>query len=121
MNSNGSELADEDGPQAAWRRRVLGPGRATVLRQIGVRGGGSRQTPADEGEQRARNSRRNRERDRAVLRESCDMGTSGVRSSGLHDASARCLAVEPTADVRDRVLVEASVKTTGNVADMRRC
>jgi hypothetical protein len=48
-------------------------------------------------------------------------GTSGVRSSGLHDASARCLAVEPTADVRDRILVEASVKAAGDVAHMRRC
>src|ERR1700680_5055305 len=57
----------------------------------------------------------------SMLKESCDMGTSGVRSSGLQDASARCLAVEPTADVRDRILVEASVKAAGDVADMRRC
>src|ERR1700680_4684173 len=63
-------------------------------------------------------SRRNRERDRAAcdkrrkpelpdsisLLPCPDMGTSGVRSSGLQDASGHCLAVEPTADVRDRIL-----------------
>ena len=54
MNFDGSELADEDGPHAARRRGILGPGRATVLRQFRVRGGGSRQAPADEWEQRAR-------------------------------------------------------------------
>src|ERR1700736_426800 len=58
---------------------------------------------------------------KSMLRESGDMGLSGVRSSGLHDASARCLAVEPTADIRDRILVKASVKAAGDVADMRRC
>src|ERR1700736_5775180 len=31
------------------------------------------------------------------------------------------LAVEPAADVRDRILIEASVKVAGDVADMRRC
>src|SRR5580692_4793258 len=35
--------------------------------------------------------------------------------------SSGCLAVEPAAYVRDRVLVEASVKAAGDVADMRRC
>src|SRR5260370_5656902 len=53
MNFDGSEPAYEDGPHAARRRCVLGPGRATVLRQFRVRGGGSRQTQA-EWEQRAR-------------------------------------------------------------------
>src|SRR5258708_7810353 len=57
----------------------------------------------------------------SMLRETCGMGTSGVRSSGLQEASARRLFVEPTADVRDRILVEASVKAAGDVADMRRC
>ncbi len=42
------------------------------------------------------------------------------RWSGLHDASARWLAVQPTADVCDRILVEASVKAAGDIADMRR-
>src|ERR1700719_4205048 len=54
MNFDGSELAYEDGPQAAWRRCILGPGRATVLRQFRVRGACSRQSQADEWEQRAR-------------------------------------------------------------------
>ena len=36
MNFDGSELAYEDGPHAARRRRILGPGRATVLRQFRV-------------------------------------------------------------------------------------
>jgi hypothetical protein len=49
------------------------------------------------------------------------MGTSEVRSSGLEDAPARCSAVEPTAVVRDRIPIEASVKAAGDVADMRRC
>ena len=31
------------------------------------------------------------------------------------------LAVEPTADVRDRILVESRVEAAGDVADMRRC
>src|SRR5580704_6922564 len=35
--------------------------------------------------------------------------------------STEPLSVEPTADVRDRILVEASVKVAGDVADMRRC
>src|ERR1700719_484736 len=35
--------------------------------------------------------------------------------------STELLSVEPTADVRDRILVEASVKVAGDVADMRRC
>src|SRR5882672_12149035 len=34
MNFDGSELAYEDGPHAARRRCILGPGRATVLRQF---------------------------------------------------------------------------------------
>jgi hypothetical protein len=46
MNFDGSELAYEDGPHAALC--ILGPGRASVLRQC------SRQAPADEWEQRAR-------------------------------------------------------------------
>src|SRR5258708_16795683 len=54
MNFDGSEPAYEDGPHAARRRRILGPGRAIVLRHFRVRGGGSRQTQADEWEQRAR-------------------------------------------------------------------
>src|SRR5258705_5034990 len=36
------------------------------------------------------------------------------------DASARCLAVEPTADVLDRVLIEAGVKAARDVADVWR-
>src|SRR5580704_1415966 len=56
---------------------------------------------------------------RRWLRENCDMGISGVRSSGLQDASARCLAV-PTADVLDRVLIEAAVKAARDVADVWR-
>src|SRR6202023_3643723 len=52
MNFDGSELADEDGPHAA--RCLVGPARATALRRFRVRGGGSRQAPADEWEQRAR-------------------------------------------------------------------
>src|ERR1700680_1148205 len=35
--------------------------------------------------------------------------------------SSGCLAVEPTADVGDRILVEAGVEAAGDVADMRRC
>src|ERR1700676_4219696 len=35
--------------------------------------------------------------------------------------SSGCLAIEPTADVRDRILVEAGVEAAGDVADMRRC
>ena len=54
MNFDGSELADEDGPHAARRRCIFGPGRATVLRQLRVRRRGSRQAPADDREQRAR-------------------------------------------------------------------
>src|ERR1700693_5589741 len=46
--------------------------------------------------------------------------SSGVRSPGLPDASARCLTIEPTADVLDRVLIEAAVKAPRDVADMRR-
>jgi hypothetical protein len=42
MNFDGAELVYEDGPHAARRRCILGPGRATVLRQLRVRGGGSR-------------------------------------------------------------------------------
>src|SRR5271168_5213138 len=34
--------------------------------------------------------------------------------------STEPLSVEPTADVRDRILVEANVKVAGDVADMRR-
>src|SRR5258708_23710848 len=54
MKFEGAERAYEDGPQAARRRRILGPGRAIVLRHFRVRGGGSRQTQADEWKQRAR-------------------------------------------------------------------
>jgi hypothetical protein len=54
MKFDGSELAYEDGPPAARRRCILGPGRATVLRQFRVRGRGSRQAQADEWEQRTR-------------------------------------------------------------------
>src|SRR5260370_34987545 len=54
MNFDGSEPAYEDGPHAARRRCVLGPGRATVLRQFRVRGGGSRRTQANKWEKRAR-------------------------------------------------------------------
>ena len=54
MNFDGSEPAYEDGPHAARRRCMLRPGRATVLRQFRVRGGGSREAQADEWEQRAR-------------------------------------------------------------------
>src|SRR6202022_1139270 len=38
----------------------------------------------------------------------------------LQDASGRCLAIEPTADVLDRVLIEAGVKTARDVADVWR-
>src|SRR5580704_17320846 len=41
-------------------------------------------------------------------------------TSAVQDASAPGLAVEPVADVRDGILVEASVKAAGDVADMRR-
>src|SRR4029077_18056762 len=54
VNFDGSELADEDGPQAAWRRRILGPRCAAVLRQLRVRRGSTRQAPADGRKQRAR-------------------------------------------------------------------
>ena len=54
MNFDGAELAYEDGPHAARRGCILGPGRATVLRQLRVFGGGSRPAQADEWEQRAR-------------------------------------------------------------------
>ena len=50
MNFDGAELAYEDGPHAARRRGILGPGRATVLRQLRVFGGGSRRAQADEWE-----------------------------------------------------------------------
>jgi len=40
MNFDGAELAYEDGPHAVRRRGTLRPGRATVLRQLRVRGGG---------------------------------------------------------------------------------
>src|ERR1700721_2748081 len=46
--------------------------------------------------------------------------SSGVRSPGLPGASARCLTIEPTADVLDRVLIEAAGKAPGDGADMRR-
>src|SRR5271163_4566325 len=36
-------------------------------------------------------------------------------------AASGCLAVEPTADVCDRILVEAGIEATGHIADMRRC
>jgi hypothetical protein len=52
---------------AARRRCILGPGRAAVLRQFRVRGGASRQAQADEWEERARASQRNRERDKAAF------------------------------------------------------
>src|SRR5260370_10859974 len=38
----------------------------------------------------------------------------------LQDASARCLAIEPTADVLDGVLIEAGVKAARDVADVWR-
>jgi len=38
----------------------------------------------------------------------------------LQDASGRCLAIEPTADVLDRVLIEAGVKAARDVADVWR-
>ena len=50
MNFDGAELAYEDGPHAVRRRGILGPGRATVLRQLGAFGGGSRRGQADEWE-----------------------------------------------------------------------
>jgi hypothetical protein len=50
MNFDGSELAYKDGPHAALRRCIPGPGRATVLRQFRVQGGGSRRAQADEWE-----------------------------------------------------------------------
>ena len=36
-------------------------------------------------------------------------------------AASGCPVVEPTADVCDRILVEAGVEAAGDVADMRRC
>ena len=53
MNFDGSELTDEDGSHPARRRRILGGGRATVLRQLRVRRRGGRQGPAHQREQRA--------------------------------------------------------------------
>src|SRR5258708_8401117 len=44
MNFDGSEPAYEEGPHAARRPRILGPGRPIVLRPFRVRGGASRQT-----------------------------------------------------------------------------
>ena len=38
----------------------------------------------------------------------------------LQDASARCLAIEPTADVLDGVLISAGVKAARDVADVWR-
>src|ERR1700687_1157565 len=54
MNFDGSEPAYQDGPHAARRRCILGPGRANVLRPFRVRGGARRQAQADEWEQRPR-------------------------------------------------------------------
>jgi hypothetical protein len=54
MNFDGAELAYEDGPHAARRRSILGPGRATVLRQLRIFGCGSRRGQAHEWQQRAR-------------------------------------------------------------------
>ena len=65
VNFDGSELADEDGPHAARRCCILGRWRAIVLRQFRGRGGGSRQTPADQRSAPVA-SRRNRDRDRAA-------------------------------------------------------
>ena len=68
MNFDGSELADEDGPHAAWRRRILGGGRAIVLRQFRVRGAAADGRQPTKGSSAPAASRRNRERDRAGLR-----------------------------------------------------
>src|ERR1700732_2678754 len=54
MNFDGAELRSGDGPHAARRGCIPHPGRATVLGQFRVRGGGSRQTQAGVWEQRAR-------------------------------------------------------------------
>src|SRR3981189_2884457 len=48
------------------------------------------------------------------------VATLAAQTVSNHSTSG-CLAVEPAADVRDRILVEASVKAAGDVADMRRC
>src|SRR6266853_3672788 len=66
---------------------------------------------------------RNRERDRAA----CDKHWAPELFDSisllpcLNSDGLGCLAVEPTADVFDRVLIEAAVKAAGDVADMRRC
>src|ERR1700676_1241682 len=99
----------------------LVPGAPLLCASSGFAGAAANRRQPTKGSGAPATSRRNRERDRAVLRKSCDMGTSGVRSSGLQDASARRVAVEPTADIRDRILVEASVEAAGDVADMRCC
>jgi hypothetical protein len=54
MDFDGSELADADGPHAALCRRILGPGRATVLRQFRIWFGSSQQAQAKEWKQRGR-------------------------------------------------------------------
>src|SRR5882672_4733154 len=54
MNLDGAELAYEDCSHAVRRRGILGPGRATVLRQHRVFGGGSRRGQTDEWDERAR-------------------------------------------------------------------
>src|ERR1700739_4072979 len=46
------------------------------------------------------------------------VGTSGS-SSPTGDASGHRLAVEPSADVLDRVLIEAGVKAARDIADVR--
>jgi hypothetical protein len=50
MNFDGSELAYEDGPEAALRRNILGVGRATVLGWLRVFVGGSKPGQAGEWE-----------------------------------------------------------------------
>ena len=51
VNFDGSELVDEDGPHAAWRRRILCGGRVTLLCLFMVRRRSCRRAPSDEREQ----------------------------------------------------------------------
>src|SRR6266404_8006610 len=101
MNFDGSELAYEDGPHAALC--ILGPGRASVLRQFRVRGGGSRQAQADEWKQRARSEPEKPRTGQSGLRQVLKTGVTWRHFSSLPCLDGlRCMAVEPTADGGDR-------------------
>src|SRR5580700_11229024 len=62
--------------------------------------------------------------------EACRRNARRLRTKGrcrrskdysVQQMSSGYLTVEPTADIRDRILVEAGVEAAGDVADMRRC